>query len=236
MAKVNKDHIINVAAQLVREKGFNGVSMSDIAKAVGLQKASLYSHFASKEELVALALEHVLGQLLTGSRLTGNALQDFSTLVGDIAELLKETRRCIGFHLLYGLDLAVTDVPVTRFFESLETQLMTSLMQAPDMSETLVRQMVRDVISQLEGASIWLLLDSDVGALERAVASAGEQARRLLENAGPDVAHLDEQAAGRIRGLEKEKQRLQQDLATLEAEMARLESIVEADSCFRNSE
>lgn len=43
--------IIDTATALFVEKGYAGTSMADLAGAVGVQKASLYHHFASKEAL-----------------------------------------------------------------------------------------------------------------------------------------------------------------------------------------
>lgn len=40
------------AAKLFAEKGYHGTSIGDIADALGLQKGSLYSHIASKEDLL----------------------------------------------------------------------------------------------------------------------------------------------------------------------------------------
>jgi len=41
-----------VAARLFAEKGYAGTSLGDLAKALGMQKASLYHHIASKEDLL----------------------------------------------------------------------------------------------------------------------------------------------------------------------------------------
>lgn len=43
--------ILSVATDLFLAHGFAGTSMSALARAVGVQKASLYHHFASKEDL-----------------------------------------------------------------------------------------------------------------------------------------------------------------------------------------
>jgi TetR/AcrR family transcriptional repressor of nem operon len=43
--------ILDVAEQLVQTRGFNGFSYADIAAAVGLTKATLHYHFATKAEL-----------------------------------------------------------------------------------------------------------------------------------------------------------------------------------------
>lgn len=40
------------AAQLFAQKGYHGTSVGDIADALGVQKGSLYSHIASKEDLL----------------------------------------------------------------------------------------------------------------------------------------------------------------------------------------
>ena len=40
------------AAKLFAQKGYHGTSIGDIAEALGIQKASLYAHIASKEDLL----------------------------------------------------------------------------------------------------------------------------------------------------------------------------------------
>lgn len=46
-----RDRIIEEATRLFSEKGFNGVSVREIAEAVGVTKPTLYYYFASKEQL-----------------------------------------------------------------------------------------------------------------------------------------------------------------------------------------
>jgi AcrR family transcriptional regulator len=47
-----KEEILDVAAGLFAEHGFDGVSLTEIAHAVGLSKATLYHYFAHKEEIL----------------------------------------------------------------------------------------------------------------------------------------------------------------------------------------
>ncbi len=60
---MTRDEILDAAAQVFRQKGFHGASMADIAGSVNLQKASLYHHVSSKQEILLELLERALGIL-----------------------------------------------------------------------------------------------------------------------------------------------------------------------------
>jgi TetR/AcrR family transcriptional regulator, cholesterol catabolism regulator len=60
---MTRDDILDAAAQEFRQKGFHGASMSAIAEAVNLQKASLYHHVTSKQEILLALLDRALGML-----------------------------------------------------------------------------------------------------------------------------------------------------------------------------
>lgn len=61
---MTRDDILEAAAQVFRQKGFHGASMNDIAEAVNLQKASLYHHVSSKQEILFELLDRALELLL----------------------------------------------------------------------------------------------------------------------------------------------------------------------------
>jgi AcrR family transcriptional regulator len=48
-----KQVIINAAADLFKEKGYNATSVRDLASRVGLEPSSIYSHIRSKEDLLS---------------------------------------------------------------------------------------------------------------------------------------------------------------------------------------
>ena len=64
---MTREGILEAAARIFGEKGFHATSMNDIAEAVNLQKASLYYHFASKQEILIAILDYALD--LINSRL-----------------------------------------------------------------------------------------------------------------------------------------------------------------------
>lgn len=51
-----KEEIIHVASQLFKERGYNAVSMRDIAKEMGIKAASLYNHIEGKQELLSVLI------------------------------------------------------------------------------------------------------------------------------------------------------------------------------------
>ncbi len=57
---MTRDDILDTAAQVFRRKGFHGASMSDIASALDVQKASLYHHVTSKQEILLALLDRAL--------------------------------------------------------------------------------------------------------------------------------------------------------------------------------
>lgn len=61
---MTRDDILEAAAQVFRQKGFHGASMANIAEAVNLQKASLYHHVSSKQEILFEILDRALELLL----------------------------------------------------------------------------------------------------------------------------------------------------------------------------
>ena len=58
--RVREDAIISSVNRLLAEKGFDLMTVDEVAADVGIAKASLYKHFASKEALAAAAMVRVL--------------------------------------------------------------------------------------------------------------------------------------------------------------------------------
>lgn len=59
-----KEQIVLASAKLFREKGFEAASMRDIAKMLGIEAASLYSHIKSKDELLEIICFQMADRLL----------------------------------------------------------------------------------------------------------------------------------------------------------------------------
>ena len=64
-AAYNRERIVEAAAQLFRERGFEGIGVADLMKEAGLTHGGFYGHFSSKEDLIAEASALALSRSLT---------------------------------------------------------------------------------------------------------------------------------------------------------------------------
>ncbi len=55
-----KERILDVAIDLFAQKGFDAVSMREIAEASGIRKATLYYYFTTKDEILVTILAYVM--------------------------------------------------------------------------------------------------------------------------------------------------------------------------------
>lgn len=61
--KGTKEKIFDAAVDLFAERGYDGVSIRDIAKTVGIKESSVYKHYASKDEILDNIFEYMKARL-----------------------------------------------------------------------------------------------------------------------------------------------------------------------------
>jgi len=57
------ESLLAVAVTVFNERGYDGTSMEDLARRLGITKSSIYHHVSGKEELLSLALDRALDGL-----------------------------------------------------------------------------------------------------------------------------------------------------------------------------
>jgi AcrR family transcriptional regulator len=80
------------AVALFSTAGFEGTSMRQIASAVGIQPASLYNHYRSKEEILWAIVQRSLDTILTGQE------RAFASEASTVERLRAFVRMHIRFH------------------------------------------------------------------------------------------------------------------------------------------
>lgn len=57
------ESLLAVAVRLFNERGYDGTSMEDLSRKLGISKSAIYHHVSSKEELLRLAVDRALDGL-----------------------------------------------------------------------------------------------------------------------------------------------------------------------------
>jgi AcrR family transcriptional regulator len=60
----NKERIFDVSIDLFSEYGYDGVSVRQIAKEVGIRESSIYNHYSSKESIMDSILDYYINRML----------------------------------------------------------------------------------------------------------------------------------------------------------------------------
>ena len=88
------DSLLAVAVAVFTERGYDGTSREDLARASGLSKSSLYHHIDSKEQLLRLALERAVEPLFAVTQepaaVSGRAIERLEHVVRREVEVLAE--------------------------------------------------------------------------------------------------------------------------------------------------
>jgi TetR/AcrR family transcriptional regulator, regulator of autoinduction and epiphytic fitness len=91
LLQVREHAIVDTVNKLLADKGYDLMTVDEVAANAGLSKASLYTHFRSKEELAAAAMVRVLERAIAFAR--GPEATNEPTPVGRLAAVVRWTLR-----------------------------------------------------------------------------------------------------------------------------------------------
>ncbi len=167
-----RHRIVARSLALFSDRGYNGVSMSEIANAAGITKAALYYHFADKEELFLEAVATKTTSMAAELERIIDSTDQLEKLLYDIALFLLDDG--LGEYRRLHLDL-LTIVP--------EARRRACLQQVGDLLLTLAPRL------RAEQERCTLRPDLDIDAtLPLFFAMIGGQIRRLATSTPPSEA------------------------------------------------
>ncbi len=159
-----RSRILDVAEQLVQTRGFNGFSYADIAEELGITKAALHYHFASKAALGQALIERYAARFAASLAAIDEReadvrakLEAYVDLYGDV---LRAERMCLCGML--AAEFRTLPEPmreaVSRFFDDNEGWLQ-GILERGRADGTLrfsgpPREVARTIVSGLEGAML----------------------------------------------------------------------------------
>lgn len=93
------NQMLNVAERLIQTRGFNGFSYADIAAKLGVRKASLHYHFATKALLGVALIERYTTQFQAAldaiAKETADSFESLRRYVALYADVLRGGRMCL---------------------------------------------------------------------------------------------------------------------------------------------
>jgi len=159
-----RSRILDVAERLVQTRGFNGFSYADIAEELGITKAALHYHFASKAALGQALIERYAARFAASLAAIDEReadvrakLEAYVDLYGDV---LRAERMCLCGML--AAEFRTLPEPmreaVSRFFDDNEAWLQ-GVLERGRADGTLrfsgpPREVARTIVSGLEGAML----------------------------------------------------------------------------------
>jgi TetR/AcrR family transcriptional repressor of nem operon len=181
--------ILDSAERLVQHRGFNGFSYADVASELGITKAGLHYHFASKADLGQALVERYAARFAAALEAIDadgrDALSKLAAYSRIYTDVLRRKRMCLCGMLAADYDTLPGPMrdAVVRFFDDNETWLAGVLQQGNADGSLHVdgsaSETARALVSGLEGA---MLIARPYGELSRFEAAAS---RLLASLAAP---------------------------------------------------
>lgn len=148
-----KDTITGVAVDLFHQKGYFATSVSEIAARCGIQKASIYHHYASKENIL-FQIHKVTMEDLTGS-LRGN--------LAGLTDVEARMRAAVRSHVRFHLDRQKETFIANSELRGLTPEHYREIVSMRDEYEQIFQQIIR------EGCDAGVFADVDVKILSYAI-------------------------------------------------------------------
>lgn len=170
--------ILETAQRLIQKRGFNGFSYADIAKEVGIRKASLHYHFASKADLGSALLQQYTEQLngLLDQTKDLTAMERLESYVGLYRHNLSSGRMCLGGMMgSEALTLNEEMLPgIQRFFD-LNIRWLTSVIEEGQANGELnstadAASFARIVLTTLQGSLLLARATGETDAFDQDIA------------------------------------------------------------------
>jgi AcrR family transcriptional regulator len=182
--------IIEAATRIFSERGYHAASMSDIAAAVGIRKASLYHHVRKKEDLLFAIHEALIDELIDETMTVSSSS---ASPAEKVRELLHVTMRFIarnrdGVAVFLSERHAVTGerwqalVVKRDFYERMVSQIVTEGRSSGEFVDLPPELVAKALLGMVNWGYTWFqqggpLSADDIGEVFAAVALQGLERR-----------------------------------------------------------
>ncbi|MBB5897364.1 TetR/AcrR family transcriptional regulator [Kutzneria kofuensis] len=149
----SRRRILDAAAEVAGERGYDGTSIAQVSARCGLPVSSIYWHFKDKDELIAAVIERSFEQWLTAFDAEG---EDVPELVVRIGEALVATPDFLRLGLMLALERRPHEASARRMFlqvraTTLERIASTIREHAPELGDEAVRLLALYTMAAVDG-------------------------------------------------------------------------------------
>jgi AcrR family transcriptional regulator len=181
---MNREDILIAAAEIISNKGYHGTSMQSIAQAVNLQKASLYHHVSSKQEILLALLDQGidllterLTQALTNPAPSRDPGENLARAVSVYMQSMAEHRELAAVLLLEHRSLPPTlqarHLPRRDLFEEIWVDLIQSGVDSNDFAPCDPRMTAKALLGVMNWTIMWYRPDGPLSPQEIAEQYSG---------------------------------------------------------------
>ena len=138
MKRTRKQEILSVASQLIKEKGYNAVSMRDIAEAMHIKAASLYNHISGKQEILSTLLLDVAYEFTKG----------MDAIVSENSSALFKIEKIIEIHIDITVNYSKNIAALNNDWMHLEGEALQQVVKMREAYEDNFRSIIKQGIAE----------------------------------------------------------------------------------------
>lgn len=135
-----KEEIIAAASHLFYEKGFQAISMRDIASAMNMKAASLYNHIKSKQEILSVIILKVAEKFTQG----------MATVMAENTSSMQKIERLIELHIAITVNHSKSLASLNNDWMHLQGEDLEAFIKMRDNYEENFRKIIKEGIASEE--------------------------------------------------------------------------------------
>ena len=158
-----RQRILDEALELFSAKGYDSVSVGEIAKAVGIKAPSLYNHFPSKQAIFDAIVESTAAQYAADTDKIDIHVQDVQKDVPAFAEI---TEDALFEKVRQIFEYSLHDETISRFRRMMTIEQFRS----PELAALYSNRYVERILQAIKKAGIWddtiIIMTADHGGIK----------------------------------------------------------------------
>ena len=159
---VAREKILDAAALIASERGYEGTSISLVSARSGLPASSIYWHFKNKDDLIAAVIDRSFSRWLAAlrDRPMPNDVTSIEAFVafqtGQVIRALKQAPDFLRLGLMLGLERHPEDPTARKMFLNVRAQAYQNAMKSygewlPDFDDEALAQLASFIVSMGDG-------------------------------------------------------------------------------------